>query len=69
MVELLQRIIVLVFVKNLRLNEVYYRNYFDLLFFFPVESQLSGEDADLSNVEVLIHSIEGMVFALINIEN
>ena len=51
-----------------RLNEVYYRNYFNLLFFSD-ESQLSGDDADLSNVEVLIHSIEGVVFALIILEN
>ena len=27
------------------------------------------DDADLTNVEVLIHSIEGMIFALIPMEN
>ena len=40
-----------------------------ILISFSDESQLSGEDADLSNVEALIHSIEGMVFALILMEN
>ena len=39
------------------------------LIFFSDESQLLGEDVDLSNVEVLIHSIEGMIFALIPMEN
>ena len=39
------------------------------LIFFSDESQLLGEDADLTNAEVLIHSIEGMVFASILMEN